>query len=319
MTTTLTASGPEDLLAAVPVVLGFHPSESLVMLTFGAVRTFHARLDLPPPGDVGAVAEVVEALLAPSRSQRVERAAFVVYSGDAELAASLAAGLVPAFVADGIGVVDVIRAHDGSWCRVPVRAEGAESPPAPYDDTHHPFNAQAVFEGRVTLASREELRSIVAPDRGCRERWAARLDALPPPGPADAARALGLVAAWVSSGADPDDEGAARVLATVTRTDVRDVALYAVTRDCARDHLRVWAALLRGAPDRQVPDTGAVTAFCAWQAGQGALAWCAVDRCLDVDPGHRLGLCLAECLARALPPQAWDPTPMALPSAPRLP
>jgi len=306
MTTTLTASGPEDLLAAVPVVLGFHPSESLVMLTFGAVRAFHARVDLPPPGDAGAVTEAVEALLAPSRSHDVERVAFVVYSGDAQLAARLAAGLVPAFVAEGIGVVDVIRADRGSWCRVPVRAGGAETPPAPYDDTHHPFNAQAVFEGRVTLASREELRSTVAPDLGRRDRWSALVDARPTPGPADAARALGLVAAWVSSGTDPDDEGAARVLATVTRTDVRDVALYAVTRDSARDHLRVWAALLRGAPDRQVPDTAAVTAFCAWQCGQGALAWCALDRCLDADPGHRLGLCLAECLTRALPPQVWE-------------
>jgi hypothetical protein len=110
----------------------------------------------------------------------------------------------------------------------------------------------------------------------------------------------------VSTGADPDDEGAAQVLAAVTRTDVRDVALYSVARDSARDHLRVWSALLRGAPDPQVPDTAAVTAFCAWQCGQGALAWCAVDRCLAVDPGHRLGLCLAECLSRALPPSAWE-------------
>jgi Domain of unknown function (DUF4192) len=116
------------------------------------------------------------------------------------------------------------------------------------------------------------------------------------------------VAHWVSTGDDPDDEGAARVLAAVTRTDVRDSALYAVTRESARDHLRVWAALLRGAADPQVPDTAAVTAFCAWQSGQGALAWCALDRCLAVDPAHRLGLCLAECLTRALPPSVWDET-----------
>jgi hypothetical protein len=306
MTTTLTASGPEDLLAAVPVVLGFHPSDSLVMLTFGATRTFHARLDLPPPGDAGAVTEVVEAMLAPSRTHEVERVAFVVYSDDPALAAGLAAGLVPAFVADGIGVIDVIRAHGGSWCRVPVRAQARESRPMPYDDTHHPFNAQAVFEGRVTLASREELRATVAPDSRCRERWSALLDGLPPPGPAEVARARALVAGWVTDGADPDDDGAAQVLAAVTRTDLRDVALYSVTRDSARDHLRVWAALLRGAPDRQVPDTAAVTAFCAWQCGQGALAWCALDRCLAVDPGHRLGQCLAECLTRALPPSVWE-------------
>jgi hypothetical protein len=252
------------------------------------------------------VTEVVDALLVPSLAHEVERVAFVVYSAEAGLAASLAAGLVPAFVADGIGVLDVIRAHGGSWCRVPVRARAEESPPVPYDDTHHPFNAQAVFEGRVTLASREQLRATIAPDVGCRDRWSVLVHRLPPPGPAEVVRARALVASWVTTGADPDDEGAAQVLAAITRADVRDAALYSVTRESARDHVRVWAALLRGAPDRQVPDTAAVTAFCAWQCGQGALAWCALDRCLAVDPGHRLGLRLAECLTRALPPSVWE-------------
>ena len=44
---TLTAKSPEDVLAMVPVVLGFTPTDSLVMLTFGAASPFHARVDLP--------------------------------------------------------------------------------------------------------------------------------------------------------------------------------------------------------------------------------------------------------------------------------
>jgi Domain of unknown function (DUF4192) len=305
MTTTLTARGSEDLLAAVPVVLGFHPEDSLVMLTFGAVRSFHARLDLPAHADE-AIAEVVDVLLAPSRSHHVDHVAFVVYSADVALAAALGAALVPAFVADGIGVVDVLRAHEGRWCSVPIRAGAEELPMVPYDDTHHPFTAQAVFEGRVTHGSREELRATVAPDEGRVLRWTASMAGLPDPGPDDLCRSRGLVAGWVASGAEPDDEGAPRVLRAVTRVDVRDAALDAVTRETAHDHLRVWVALLRGAPDVAVPDTAAVTAFCAWQSGDGALAWCALDRCFDVDPEHRLGGCLAECLVRAVPPSAWD-------------
>jgi hypothetical protein len=306
MTTTLTARGPEDLLAAVPVVLGFHPDDSLVMLTFGAARTFHARLDLPPPEDPVAMAEAVEALLGPSRRHRVDHVAFVVYSADGALAAGLAAALVPAFVADGIGVVDVLRVHDGAWCSVPIRAGGVETPPVRFDDAHHPFSAQAVFEGRVTLGSREELRATLAPCPATRERWGALLAGLPDPGPADVSRVHALMAGWVGSGRHPDDEGAARVLRAVSRIDVRDAALYAVTSETAQDHLRVWAALLRGAPDEQVPDTAAVVAFCAWRSGHGALAWCALDRCFEVDADHRLAKCLAECLVRAVPPTAWD-------------
>jgi hypothetical protein len=305
MTTTLTARRPEDLLAVVPVVLGFHPDDSLVMLTFGAARPFHARLDLPPALDDDVLAELVDTLLGPCLKHAVDRVAFVVYSGDRALAAALAAALVPAFVAEGVGVVDVLRAHDGRWCSVPIRAGAEEPPPAPYDDTHHPFNAHAVFEGRVTLASRDELRSTVAPDAVLRRRWRELMAGDAPADPDAAAVVRGLVAGWVSAGDGPDDVGAARVLRVVSRVEARDAALYAVTDDTVEDHLRVWSALLRGAPDPQVPDVAAVTAFCAWQSGHGALAWCALDRGFEVDPEHRLGRCLAECLVRAVPPSAW--------------
>jgi hypothetical protein len=306
MTTTLTARGPEDLLAAVPVVLGFRPEDSLVLLTFGAQRTFHARLDLPPTAGAEKAAQLVEVLLPPCRRHDVGRVAFVVYSADPGLASHLAEALVPAFVADGIGVVDVLRAHDGRWCHVPLRAGEPELAPVPYDDTHHPFSAQAVFEGRVTHATREELRATLAADSDVVRRREARLARLGEPGPAEVAHVRDLVGGWVARAELPDEAGACRVLRAVTRVDVRDAALYAVGRDTVRDHLGVWAALLRGAPDAQVPDVAAVTAFCAWQAGHGALAWCALDRCFEVDPDHRLGRCLAECLVRAVPPTAWE-------------
>src|SRR3954470_2495078 len=78
MTTTLTARGPADLLAAVPVVLGFRPRDSLVMLTFDAVHSFHARVDLPPPDEAAeSLPELVDGLLAPALSQRVRRVVFV--------------------------------------------------------------------------------------------------------------------------------------------------------------------------------------------------------------------------------------------------
>jgi len=307
MTTTLTARGPADLLAAVPVVLGFHPRDSLVMLTFDAVHSFHARVDLPPPDEVAdSLPELVDALLAPALRQRVRRVAFVSYSADALVSARVAAALCHAFVGAGIGVLTVLRAHEGSWCLVPPHPGLDETTPAPYDDTSHPFAAQAVFEGLVTHASRDALRDTLAtrPEAVARVRelLAGRAES----GPEDVGWVRDLVTRCATTGGSPGDPEAARVLRAVVRADVRDAALYAVTRETAADHLQVWADLLRRAPEAQVPDTAAVTAFCAWQAGHGAIAWCAIDRCLDVDPHHRLGLCLAECLARAVPPSAWE-------------
>jgi hypothetical protein len=307
MTTVLTVRGPEDLLAAVPLVLGFHPQASLVMLTFGASDTFHARLDLPRPGDEQALAETVEALLGPSRAHEVDHVVFIVYADSPGLAAWLAAALVPAFVAEGIGVAGVLRAHGSHWSGVPLRDGAEETPPVRYGSAIHPFAARAVFDGLVTRATREELRDTLMRDADLHERWGVLLERLPADaGPAEEARARALVASWVGSGGEPDDDGATRVLQVLARVDVRDALLYSVTRGTARDHLRVWSSLLRGAPDHQVPDAAALTAFCAWLSGDGALAWCALDRCFEVEPEHALGTGLAECLTRAVPPSSWE-------------
>jgi uncharacterized protein DUF4192 len=305
MTTTLTAHGPEDLLAAVPVVLGFRPEHSLVMLTFGAHRTFHARVDLPPPTEVDrAVPELREMLLAPCLAHGVSRVAFVVYGDDPAVAAAVAAGLVPDFGSEGVEVLAVLRAHEGWWWRLSACA--TEEGPEPYDDRSHPFSAHAVFEGRVTHANREALREMVAPVPEDRRRMERLLARLPEPTPSDLDRALEVVRRCVQARADPGDDEAALVLRAVTRVEIRDVALEAVTRESVAEHLRVWCSLLRCAPDPQVPDVAAVTAFCAWQSGDGALAWCALDRCFAVDDEHVLAGCLAECLTRAVPPSAWE-------------
>ncbi len=77
---TLTAKSPEDVLAMVPVVLGFTPTDSLVMLTFGAANPFHARVDLPDrPRDVR---HVVASLLEPAARHGVSRVLLVGYADD---------------------------------------------------------------------------------------------------------------------------------------------------------------------------------------------------------------------------------------------
>ena len=307
MTITLTARGPEDLLAAVPVVLGFRPEHSLVMLTFDAGQTFHARVDLPDAAeaDDDAVLELAEVLLEPCRTHAVGRVALVVYGDDPAVASAIDRGITPVFEGAGVEVLAVLRAHDGWWWRVRPGPGVVEEGPHPYDETVHPFAARAVFAGRVTHPSREALRATLAAEPEACRRVGDRLLALGEPGPGDGRRALDLVARCVAERSDPDDAAAARVLQVLSRAVDRDAMLDAVTRETAIEHLRVWTGLLRCAPDEQVPDAAAVTAFCAWQAGDGALAWCALDRCFAVDPDHRLAGCLAECLTRAVPPTAW--------------
>ena len=106
---TLTAREPEDLLAMAPVVLGFVPRDSVVMLTFGARRPFHARVDLPDRPD--ELPELVSVLLEPARHHGVRRVVLLVYTADADWAEAVTGTLVPAFAAAGIESVADIKAR----------------------------------------------------------------------------------------------------------------------------------------------------------------------------------------------------------------
>ena len=87
---------------------------------------------------------------------------------------------------------------------------------------------------------------------------------------------------------------------------VRDEAWRWLTRPTAADHVDFWSDVVRRSPEALVPGPAAVLAFTAWLAGQGALAWCAVDRARAVDPQHSLAELVADMLISATAPDQWD-------------
>jgi hypothetical protein len=324
--TTFTARSAEDVLALVPIVLGFEPHESIVMLTFGGRHPFHARVDLPPPD---AVDDCVAALLAPARQHGVAQVVFVLFAADGRAVRPLARALERRFGAAGVRVVDIIRAHDGRWF-APLRPEEAPTRGVPYDVSGHPFRVQAVVDGHVMARSRAELAERLRADEaavGAVEDALGQLwDALPPDvrlaleeasAPETAFELLGQVRPdgpglkamlrhHLGAGTVPDDEEAARILLAVHNGEIRDHAWVGMLRTEAADHVRLWTDLLRRAPGRLVAGAAGVLAFAAWMHGDGALAWCAVDRCLDDDPEHGLGRLVADALEQAVPPlEQW--------------
>ena len=300
MTTTLTAKAPEDVLAAVPVVLGFAPQDSLVMLTFGGAEQFHARLDLPPgPAEIPPC---VDAVLRPALTQRVRGVVFVLYAADALLARALAEELTERFEAYRIRVIDCLRVHDGRWF-APTGRPGVPDHGVPFDIADHEFRAAAVLDGRVTLGSRAELAAQVAADTAMvAETEAALTDAEP----LSLSGAVGLVSRSLSRGRAGDAEDLASLLLALRDPKVRDQAWSGLRREEAPAHVALWTDVVRRAPEELVADPAAILAFAAWLRGDGALAWCALDRCLAVDPGHRLGGMVARVLAEAVPPSAWE-------------
>jgi hypothetical protein len=300
--TVLSASTPEDLLAAVPIALGFDPLDSVVMLTFGGVESFQARLDLPAGGGAGEVDEVgrtVRQLLEPAQQHRVTQVVFVLYAEDGTVVRALARGLREAFAGSGIAVLEVLRAHQGRWF-APGRP-GAPPRGVPYDVGGHRFRVQAVVEGIVVHRSREELEAVLAPVAGAVAETSRALRLAVPSSPGEVAD---LVDRRLDGGRFTTLE-LARVLLGLLDHGGREAALAAMTRDLADQHQRLWTDAVQRAPEELSAEPTAVLALAAWLAGQGALAWCAVDRCRASDPGNSLAELVAEVLTRAVPPSAW--------------
>ncbi|WP_028644577.1 DUF4192 domain-containing protein [Nocardioides sp. URHA0020] len=305
-TTTLTARTPEDLLAVVPVVLGFEPTESMVMLTFGGDRPFHARVDLPDAVD--DVAEMAALLAEPARHHGVRRAFLIAYSDRDRFADRALQATAQSLRLHGVEVIDGLLTDGRRWRPVPGRP-GVPLDGVPYDLSAHPFAAQAVYDGRVVHASRDRLAETVAAQPDLVARVVPALAALtgePLPALEEGRWARELVERHVGRGTSPADAEVARLLRGMLDLRVRDAAWSSLTRTRAREHTAFWTDVVRRAPDPLVAAPAALLGFAAWQAGQGAVAWCAVDRCIEADPGYSLAGLVAEVLTRAVPPETWE-------------
>jgi Domain of unknown function (DUF4192) len=64
--TRLKVGQPDELLAIIPYVVGFHPDESIVAVFIKSGRIWlTARMDLPPESAAGELAEHIDYLLGP--------------------------------------------------------------------------------------------------------------------------------------------------------------------------------------------------------------------------------------------------------------
>ena len=152
--TTYTVRRPVDFIALSPVMLGFYPSRSVVMLTLGQ---FCARIDVPPFNEVGVM---IDALLSPAKRHNVRQAAFVVFDeGDNS---DILRALRNAFQEAGIEVVAALEV-EGNQFRSFDSATWET-----FDLASHPFTLDSHLAGKPPFRTREELWELVRP-RG--EGW----------------------------------------------------------------------------------------------------------------------------------------------------
>ncbi|MBV9058691.1 MAG: DUF4192 domain-containing protein [Pseudonocardiales bacterium] len=174
-------SDPSELIAAVPHLLGFHPHDSVVVLTLhGKNLGLTLRADLVPPD---RAPQLAEQLLRPITRAQPSAIVLVVIGGDSNVDDDIPhRALVAAFAhaLDGAGLPVVLAAwtteikRGAPWrCYDDFLCAGTVADPAT-----SPLAAATVAAGAVTFGSRQEMADLLAThDPEALQRRAALLDA----------------------------------------------------------------------------------------------------------------------------------------------
>ncbi|MDZ5447258.1 DUF4192 domain-containing protein [Micromonospora sp. 4G57] len=313
---------PGDLLAAVPYLLGFHPTDSLVIVGLtGNKITVAGRADLPQRAQMtawvdGAAAQHLSMLRGVGAT-----AAVVAGYGPAAAVTPVIDALTPRLHAAGISILDTLRVTDGRYhsyqCHDPAccPADGV-----PFDAVSSATAVHAIVAGHSALPDRAALVASLAPISGpardavtaatrrARER---RLTAYTAGGRAAVIRegkkaVREAFARYATEQVLTDDE-VAWLSVLLTDVAVRDAAWQATHSEAS--HLALWTDLTRRVEPDLAAAPASLLAFTAWHAGLGALASVALDRAQAAESTYPLAHLIDRLLREGIPPAALDGWP----------
>lgn len=325
--TVVRISTPADILGVLPHRLGFHPSESLVVVCLEGSRRrdrLVMRIDLPDTRHDDALAGDMADRV---RHVGASNAVLVCYT-DAPVdagglaRASLVDALVERLAAHKIGVVEALLVRDGRWwsyhCRNQTCCPDSGSPlPSELTPAASHYAAESVMRGAAVLTDRATLERSIEPARN-RVAAAVRAQAagaaedvvlralargeVAAPGQLALATLRRLVAEWSRGRRDVTPEDAALVALGLRDKLARDEAMTMVL-DCDGGLL---VALLTDLVSRvDGPDAAPVCTLLAWTAysqGGGALATVAAERAQRCSPGYELAALLLDSMSRMIGP-----------------
>jgi hypothetical protein len=327
-------SSPTAILAVIPVLLGFDPGSSIVVLGMEPdTREVHVvlRYDVPDPAEPALGEMLARDAIGMLTAQRISTAVAVGYGTDAEIAPIMAALRSQAEQCShaarsetSFALVEQLRAAEQRyWSYICTNPECCPPEGTPFDVADHPAaRALRAARGRV-LAGRAELAATVAAQggrtgvamrRATRESLAqlghclSRLDrAGMGVSAAKLTAALGQIAVRDAIQRYRMDwsapvEYAAFLTVALSQLRVRDDAWARMDPAYRAAHLRLWTDLTRLARPGYVAASASLLAFCAWQSGDGALANVALDRALEDNPRYSMALLLREALDAGAPP-----------------
>jgi len=304
MNSPITISGYPELVAAVPHLLGFTPTDSVVCIPIGAPGPI-ARIDHPHNDSdvVGRVKGLSDCYLRAST-----RALAVVAITDDRAAAVKTAAALTHVLRDKVSIATALWVDQNNWTDLATGISGTVS-----EQSATRIAAEAVLRGQaLPAASREDLARAL---HGDSTAVAALLPAADQHAESIASASdLENEKAWITDTIGRflkhqrplNDAAAARMLIAMQTLELRDCAWEAITRQDARSHVALWHDLTRRAPESARTPAAALLGFSSWLSGHGAQAWVALDL-IPESENYTLARLVSAALEAAVPPPAWDP------------
>jgi hypothetical protein len=318
---------PGEIAAALPPLLGFRPSESVVLVGLGGRDGrrvgLTVRADIPPAEHAPAVASL---LASSARTDRPHAVLVAIVSEAPDAVAEPGRGpdlphrallheLTVALQRIRIPVRDALLVRAGRWwsydCPDPCCAPAAGTA-LPRGVTE--LEVASVAQGMVVENSRRDLELRIEPPasgsggwdavlRRAGERWAGATGERADEGWAALTEALAASApGGATAGRRLPDDLVARVVWALQDVGMRDRALQLALGPEPSAAEALWTECTRRAPAPLDAAPATLLAVSAWLRGDGAMANVALERALDGDPGYTLARLLTGALTACLSP-----------------
>lgn len=311
-----TVKTPHDLLAAVPFLIGYHPTDSLVLISVKSDSLEMAmRIDFPLNPPEGSY----QLLASHLKRENSEGALIVAYEpADSSTGPDVLHNIADAVASLDIPIRELMLVRNNRW-RSLLCSDDACCPPEGNqveEFANSRIAAEQVASGKVLPFSDSEglTHSISATIFAKNINWNAQVVGFRVDPDAnnlnqmqrDGAESILLLADFYSqSGFCKDYDLIARVLGRLSDIQVRDFALGCHNDETINSYWAMWRDLLRIAPPKFVAPVASVFASIAYENGEGALAHRALDRAIEDDPEYSLARLLRRVFSSGWPPSGF--------------